>query len=283
MRYAILGKTGLSVSRITYGGIVSMNDGQEASDKYVAWAVERGVNYFDVAPTYGDAQEKLGNSLKPYRKDIYLAAKTEKRRAGEAREALENSLRLLHTDVLDVYQMHALTTQEDFDQAFGPGGVLEVMVKAREEGLVRKLGITAHNEEIALKAMEAFEFDTVLYPVNWRMSMSVGMGDRVAKAAGEKGMGLLALKAFVERAWEDGEERTYPKAWCKPIDPAEGDFLRAAMRYSLAMGCHTLVPPGDFEHFEFGVENIDACVDEPISGAERALLAEKLKTGRNFF
>ena len=79
MQYRKFGRTGFDISAVSYGGIVSMDDGQPASDRYVAWAIDRGVNYFDVAPSYGDAEEKLGNSLKPYRKDVHLACKTGER------------------------------------------------------------------------------------------------------------------------------------------------------------------------------------------------------------
>ena len=127
MQYRILGKTGMNTSAVSYGGIVSMNDGQPASDDYVAWAVDQGVNYFDVAPTYGDAQEKLGNSLKPYRSGIHLACKTEQRTREGAEKTLAESLKLLHTDHFDVYQLHSITTMEDVATAFGPGGVMETL------------------------------------------------------------------------------------------------------------------------------------------------------------
>jgi aryl-alcohol dehydrogenase-like predicted oxidoreductase len=115
MIYRSLGNTGYQVSAVVYGGIVSMRDGQTNSDRYVAWAIEQGINYFDVAPTYGDAQEKLGQSLIPYRKDVYLACKTKQRLREGAEKEMKESLRLLHTDHFDVYQMHELPTKEDLD------------------------------------------------------------------------------------------------------------------------------------------------------------------------
>ena len=95
MKYRTLGNTGFNVSAVSYGGIVSMEDGQEASNRYVSWAIDQGINYFDVAPTYGDAQEKLGASLKPYRKDVYLACKTAQRLHKDAKIELE----LIHNGV----------------------------------------------------------------------------------------------------------------------------------------------------------------------------------------
>ena len=92
MQYRALGNTGFDISAISYGGIVSMNDGQDNSDRYVSWAIDQGINYFDVAPSYGDAEEKLGNSLQPYRKNIYLACKTGHRLREAAEEDLARSL-----------------------------------------------------------------------------------------------------------------------------------------------------------------------------------------------
>ena len=98
MQYRKFGKTGFDISAVSYGGIVSMDDGQTPSDRYVSWAIDRGVNYFDVAPSYGDAEEKLGNSLKPYRNSVHLACKTEKRLRADAEKDLCKSMELLHTD-----------------------------------------------------------------------------------------------------------------------------------------------------------------------------------------
>ena len=95
MQYRRFGKTGFDISAVAYGGIVSMEDGQSASDRYVAWAIDQGVNYFDVAPSYGDAEEKLGNSLKPYRSSVHLACKTAQRLRADAEKDLLRSQQLL--------------------------------------------------------------------------------------------------------------------------------------------------------------------------------------------
>ena len=109
MQYRKFGKTGFEISAVAYGGIVSMDDGQDASDRYVGWAVEQGINYFHVAPTYGDAEEKLGNSLKPYRSQVHLACKTAERLRVSAEKELLRSQKLLHTDYFDVYQLHGIS------------------------------------------------------------------------------------------------------------------------------------------------------------------------------
>ena len=281
MEKRILGKTGYAVTPVVYGGIVSMRDGQDASDRYVSWAVDRGINYFDVAPSYGDAQEKLGNSLLPYRKGVYLACKTQKRTAAGAKQELLQSMELLHTDYFDVYQLHALSSRADVEAAFAPGGVMETVEWGRREGIIRRVGITAHSETAALDALSRYDFDTVLFPFNWSLHMAFGNGENLMKTAKARNMGVLAMKAFIERAWNEPGEREhsrFPKSWCKPIDTEDTAFLLAAMRYALSLGADTLVPPGNFEKFSFAVRHIDEALARQLSDGERAFLAQKLET-----
>ncbi len=274
MQRRILGKTGYIVSPVMFGGIINRDETPENAANYVAYAVDKGVNYFDVAPTYGNSEEKLGPALEPYRNHVYLACKTNKRDRDSAREELLNSLKLLKTDYFDVYQLHAMTTQEDLDKAFGPNGVMETLVWAKHEGLVREIGFSTHNEDVALKAIELFNFATVLFPMNWAMAMNTGWGDRIAAKVKEKNMGLLAMKAMIERGWLETDDRSrFPKSWCKPI--YEAQLTIAAIKYALHKGAHTLVPPGNFEHFTFLVENIDECIKNPITGEELEMLRKE--------
>ena len=297
MKYSSLGRTGIEVSTVAYGGIVSAGFydnalypelGQEASDRFVGFAVDQGVNYFDVAPSYGNAEEQLGNSLKPYRRRIHLACKTGRRDRRSAEAELEQSLRRLHTDDLDVYQLHAVSSMKDVEEAFAPGGVMELMRDVKEKGVAARIGFTAHSEDAALRMIQLYDFDTVLFPFNWFMHMAHGMGARLLEAAKERNMGILCMKAFIERKWESNDERLnspFPKSWCKPIDVEDEAFGMAAMRYALSLGVNTLIPPGNFESFRFAVEHAEACLKEPYSDADRALLEEKLSAvrGKEFF
>lgn len=254
-----------------------MNDGQEASNNYVNWALDRGVNYFDIAPLYGDAQEKLGISLKDKRKDIYLACKSARRMAGEIEKEMKRSLNLLKTDYFDVYQLHMLTSQEDIDRAFGPSGAMEVLVKAKENGRARKLGITAHSEEMALKAMALYDFDTVMFPLNFHMHKHNQMDEEPAKDAKQRGMGLLAIKPLISRRFHHRDERhssATPKSWCKAIDVSNTVLAVAAMKYALEMGADVLIPPGDFRNFSFVVDHAEAIIKNPLSDEEKAALQQ---------
>lgn len=287
MKKNLFGKTGMEVSAITYGGIVSMNDGQENSDKYVEYAIKKGINYFDVAPTYGDAQEKLGNSLVPYRKEIYLACKTRARDAEETKRLIEESFSLLHTDYFDVYQMHELESVEAVERAFAKGGAMEPILKGKEEGYFKNLGVTCHSEDAALRALELYDFDSVLFPTNWGLNMAKGFGSRLAQAKKEKNFGFLGMKSMIHRAWENDEERVnsiHPKSWCKPIVNND-EFRIAAMKYALSLGIDTLIPPGNFECFSFAVDHADEILSSPLSEKEMELLKSELKgiEGKYFF
>ncbi|MCL5263189.1 MAG: aldo/keto reductase, partial [Acidobacteria bacterium] len=162
-----LGKTGEHLSIIGLGGIVIMNEDQAVANNTVAQAHDAGINYVDVAPSYGDAQQLLGPALKPYRDKFFLACKTGKRDKTGAAAALDESLKLLETDHLDLYQHHAVTTMEDVHRILGPGGAQETFEAARKAGKVRYLGFSAHSEEAALALLDHFDFDTVLFPVNF--------------------------------------------------------------------------------------------------------------------
>lgn len=270
-----LGKTGLIVSRIAYGGIISMNEPQEDSDRYVSYAVDRGINYFDVAPAYGDAQTKLGNSLIPYRNHVYLACKSNERSGNLAELQLQESLKLLHTDYFDVYQLHAMTTNEDVEQAFAPNGVMDFLVRAKQGGLIRNIGFSAHNEEVALKLVERYPFDTILYPVNWALGLQKSMGEKVTCEARNRSMGILAIKSLAMRPWLDSEEKDYPKCWYKPVQDNE-KLAITAMKYSLSRGADVLVPPGYFEYLKFMLEHLEECLRNPLTGTDCQYLEQEL-------
>ncbi|MDD4081592.1 MAG: aldo/keto reductase [Eubacteriales bacterium] len=278
MQKTMLGKTGYGVSRVTYGAIVSTDETQADSDRYVAQAVDLGVNYFDVAPSYGDAEIKLGISLAPYRKQVYLACKTMERRKDAAQKELEQSLKNLKTDWFDNFQLHAVTTREDVETAFGPGGTMELLRDLKEQGMIRRIGITAHSEQAALECLKRYPFDTVMFPLNWMLHMGQGMGSDLKNAAEEQGFGLIGIKSIILRAWKDEAERRasiWPKSWCRPIGQKDKAFRLAAMKYTLSLGAHTLIPPGNWESFHFMAEHIDEAAKNPLNDEDIKLLNEK--------
>ena len=279
MQKVTLGATGLRVSPVACGGIIEQNESQEAANRFVAEAVARGVNYFDIAPSYGDAMERLGAALQPYRRDVILACKTEKRDGKEAREDLERSLKLMKTDYFDVYQLHAVSTAEDIDHIFGDYGAMAVLQRAKDRGQARFLGITAHSESKVIEALALHDFDTVMFPMNWVMGLERGYGHRVARICRRKNKGFLAIKALAHRQFFEGEERKYPKGWCKTVYEDER-LAVAALKYALSLGVNVLIPPGDFEQFSFVLGHIDECERRPLNDGDLAYLRQNLDAVR---
>ncbi|HCZ06715.1 MAG TPA: oxidoreductase [Thermotogae bacterium] len=246
MEKRLLGRTGEHLSVVGFGGIVVMNESPEAAKEIVAKAVDRGINYFDVAPSYGDAEEKLGPALEPYRNGVFLACKTTERTFEGAWRELNESLKKLRTDHFDLYQFHAVTTFEEVNAIFAPGGAAEAFEKAKKEGLIRYIGFSAHSEEAALAMLEHFDFDTVLFPLNWASWLKKGFGQRLYQKAKERNMGILAIKTLAKRSLEEGEEKRWPKCWYHPVDTYEEASL--ALRFTLSLPVMAAVSPS---HQEF--------------------------------
>ena len=265
------GKTSEMLSIIGFGAIVVTDVSTEEASRSVAEAVDRGVNYFDVAPSYGNAETMLGPALEPYRDHAFLACKTGKRdRAGAAAE-LRESLKRMRTDRFDLYQLHGMTTDEEFETTMGPGGALEALVEARDAGLVRYLGFSAHSVEVALRLMDAFEFDSILFPVNYVLYSQANFGPQVVAKAAEKGMGRFCLKAMARTHWSEGAEKTHPKCWYEPIrDPAEAAL---ALRFTLSEPVTAAIPPGDAALFRQALEIAEKFT--PLSPEERADLLSR--------
>jgi aryl-alcohol dehydrogenase-like predicted oxidoreductase len=248
-----LGRTGEKLSIIGLGGLVLADESQDTADALVREAVEHGINYFDVAPSYGNAEDRLGPALRPYRKDVFLACKTLKRDRSGAAEELQQSLRKLETDHFDLYQLHALAKTEEVEQVFSPDGAMETFVRAKKEGKVRFLGFSAHSAEAALLAIQRFDFDTVLFPINFVCFLKGDFGPQVVAAAKEKNMGILALKALARQPWpDDRQRRDWPKCWYQPIlDPEEAGL---SLRFTLSQPVTAAVPPGDKRLFRKAVK-----------------------------
>jgi len=247
-----LGRTGERLSILGFGGIVVKDATAQQASSRVAEAIDHGVNYFDVAPSYGNAQDMLGPALEPYRKGVFLACKTTERSRDGSRRELEESLRKLRTDHLDLYQLHAVNTREDVQQIFAPSGALETFVAARKAGNVRFLGFSAHSVEAALALIGRFDFDTILFPTNFATWHAGSFGPQVLAAARAKQMGILALKAMAHRPWPQGAKRDqYPKCWYEPLsDPADALM---GLRFTLSHPVTAAVPPGDENLFKMAL------------------------------
>lgn len=269
-----LGKTPEHLTLIGFGGIIVMDETPEASSRLVGTAFqERGINYFDVAPSYGNAEERLGPALEPYRKSVFLACKTGKRDAKQAEAELHQSLKHMRTDHFDLYQLHAVTEMSEVDQILGPGGAIETFVKAREKGYVRYLGFSAHSEEAALALMDRFPFDTILFPVSWTVWHAGKFGPCVVAKAQEKGLGILALKALAKRKWLENEDHKWKKAWYSPVDNFQEASL--SLRFTLSRPVTAAVSPGHAELLWWACDVAEKF--KPLTQAEELEVAQRSK------
>lgn len=275
-----LGRTGEMLSMIGFGGIVVMDATPEQASERVKQAIDYGINYFDVAPSYGDAELKLGSALEPYRKSIFLACKTGKRTKSESRTELEQSLKNLRTDHFDLYQLHAVTNLKDVDTIFASGGAIETFKEAKAEGKVRFLGFSAHSVEAAMALMERFDFDTILFPVNYATWHAVNFGPQVLARAQEKKMGIFALKAMAAGPWKEGADRSkYPKCWYEPLTDQED--IRMGLRFTLSHPVTAAVPPGDENLFKIALKVSDNLA--PLKSEEVQMMKEKAFKGTPLF
>ena len=265
-----LGKTGEKLSIVGFGGIVVMNEETGAAKNIVAEAVDRGVNYFDVAPSYGNAQERLGPALEPYRKNCFLACKTDGRMKDDSRADLENSLKLLKTDHVDLYQFHALTKMTDLDKVLGPGGAMETFEAAKKEGKIRFIGFSVHSAETAVAALERYPFDTILFPLNWVLFTQAGFGPQILKKAQEKNVGILCLKSMAKTVWPEAEKKNHPepKCWYQPAAfPQEASL---GLRWTLSHSVTAAIPPGDERYFRLAMDVAQSY--KPLEAAEEKTL-----------
>jgi predicted aldo/keto reductase-like oxidoreductase len=247
-----LGKTGEKLSIVGFGGIVVMDATTGQAAERVRAAIDAGVNYFDVAPSYGNAEDMLGPALEPHRKGVFLACKTLERTKDAATRELEGSLRKMRTDHFDLYQHHAVTTKKDVETILAPGGAMEAFLEAKKAGKVRFLGFSAHSVEAATALVDGFAFDTILFPVNYATWNAGNFGPQVLAKAKEKGMGILCLKAMAKGPWPEGAKKRYAKCWYEPLDTAETASM--GLRFTLSHPVTAAIPPGDETLFAMALE-----------------------------
>jgi aryl-alcohol dehydrogenase-like predicted oxidoreductase len=265
-------KDGIELSIIGFGGIVVCGMEQQAANAAVGRAIERGVNYFDVAPSYfeGEAEIKLGDALRGRRDGIFYACKTGMRDGAGSRVELERSLQRAHTDHFDLYQFHAVTSKKDVEAILAPGGAGETFRKAREEGKVRYLGASCHTVEAALALIAAFPLDSILFPTNYACFANGNFGPQVIEAAKKKGIARLALKALAHTPWAAGEDKAYPKCWYKPVSDRE--LARSSLYFTLSQPITAAIPPGDERLFEMALDLAET-FSPMAASAQKALLS----------
>ena len=200
MRYVTLGKTGLKVSEVGFGGIPIIRLSMEEAIRVLMKAYDSGITFFDTANVYLDSEEKMGKAFKGLRDRLVIATKSIKRNAAGVEADIDLSLRQLQTDYIDLYQIHQLSLEGDYEAVMGPGGVLETLVKAQQAGKIRHIGVTSHSISMAVRLVKTGRFSTVQFPFNFIESDPV---KELHPAAREQGMAILAMKPFAGGAVGD--------------------------------------------------------------------------------
>lgn len=276
----VLGRTGQKLSVVGFPGLALNQCEQKQATEGLHKALDRGINYFDVAPAYGNAETKMGIGLEGIGRDRYfLACKTKKRDKAGAREELERSLKLLKTDHFDLYQLHHLRFPDEVKQALGPDGAMEALLAAQKEGKVKHLGFSAHTTKGALHAMKGFRFDTAMFPISFVELLTSGFGRAVLDLAKEQGVAVLAIKGMSRGVWPKDVEKTR-KWWYRSVEePQEVDM---AIRYTLSQSnVVATIPPSFLDLLDKAIEAAKKL--QPVTPAEVDRLREIARSCESLF
>ena len=269
-----LGRTGHQSTVLIYGAAALAHVDQDVADRAIQQALGAGINHFDVAADYGDAELRLGPWMPRIRDSIFLATKTGRRAAEDAWAEINHSLERLQTDHVDLIQLHSVGDLAELDRVTRAGGALEAVVRAREEGLARAVGITGHGNEAPAthaEALRRFPFDTVLSPLNYVLSLDptyMGEYEGLVGEVRNQNAGLMLIKAISRRNWPNGS-RPYT-TWYEPFDDQERVTGATvwALSHQEATGIAT---PGDIQLLPMMIEAAAQVGVMPVAEAEAVL------------
>ncbi|MCU1391811.1 MAG: Aldo/keto reductase [Ilumatobacteraceae bacterium] len=256
------GSTGHLSTRVVFGAAALGGMSQSRADATLGVMRAAGVNHIDTAASYGESEVRLQPFLADHRADYFLATKTDARTGDAARRELERSLTRLGVDHVDLIQLHNLVEPDELEVAHGPGGAVDALIAARDEGLVRFIGVTGHGTRIPdmhLRSLDRFRFDSVLLPYNVTMMRSAAYAasfEALAARCAADGIAVQTIKSVARRRWPD--ESTDPHyAWYEPLP--EGDALRRGVAFVLNR-------PGIFLNTSSDARLLPAILDAAASG-----------------
>lgn len=247
METRTFGRTGHASTVAIFGACALGYVTQAQADAAMQQVIEAGINHIDIAPSYGNAEAQIAHWMKSTRDQFFLGCKTMERTKKGAAKELAESLKRLHTDHFDLYQIHAVTSMDELEQATAAGGALEAMLEARQAGLIQHIGITGHGLEapaVFLEALRRFDFDSVLFPVSFILYANPSY----RKAAGnlisvcrQKNVGVMAIKYAARGPWEE-KPKTFT-TWYEPFT-AEQE-IQNAVNFALSQEVTGLCTPCD--------------------------------------
>ena len=247
MEKRTLGRTGYDSTVVALGAVAVSQVSQDVADQAIELALEHGVNHIDVAPTYGEAMERLAPWMPRVRDRVFLGAKTTKRRRDEAWQNIRECMRRLGVDSFDLFQLHGVTTMDELDAVTAPGGALEALVEMREQGLTRWLGITGHGPEAArvqLEALHRFDFDTIMFPFNPALYLNPEYrrdAEALISEAISKDVGIQIIKMIARGGW--GDRKREFQTWYEPH--REQVDIDRALWWLLSQPVHTAPCSGE--------------------------------------
>lgn len=221
MEYKAFGKTGHTSSRVLFGAAAFGEVSQKEADETLALLLDNGINHIDTARSYGEAELRIGPWMKKHRSSFFLASKTNKRTKEEALEELKQTLKRLQTDYLDLWQLHYLVEPDEWETAMGEGGALEAAIEAKEQGLVRFIGVTGHGvgaPSAHLKSLEVYDFDSVLLPYNYSMmqnSLYREQAEKLFHVCKERSIAVQTIKSLARG--ELGDKEKLYATWYDPL------------------------------------------------------------------
>ncbi|RTE05598.1 aldo/keto reductase [Paenibacillus whitsoniae] len=270
-----IGRLNRETSVVMFGAASLGQVTQQEADASIRFAREHGVDHFDTAASYGDAEVRMGPIISGIRDDIFLATKTGQRSKQGAKEEIYRSLERMGVSSVDLLQLHAVGSMEELDRCTEKGGALEALLEAQQEGIVKAIGITGHGHEapkVHLEALRRYPFATVLLPLNYFMYSLPEYReafDALMEEAGKQQAAVRAIKAIAKAPWAVGAERPYA-TWYEPFD--EQRVIDACVQFILSFpGLSGFATAGDIHLFPKIVDSVERFGDMGAEEAQRIL------------
>lgn len=266
------GRTGHMSTIVIFGAFAVGPLSQKEADVVMDLLLAHGVNHIDVAPSYSDAELRLGPWLEKQRERFFLGCKTQLRDKEEARGELHRSLERLRVDRFDLFQLHAVATMDELEECFAPGGSLEAIAEARDEGLTQYLGITSHGLQapaVLIEALNRFDFDSLLFTLNFQMWADEDYRRDVLgllQIAAERDVGTMVIKTWARGPWGEKEQRYH--TWYEPFDDVE--MIEQALRFNLSHPVTGAISAGDARLLPMILDAAERF--QPMDDAEQAAL-----------
>lgn len=272
------GRTGHMSTVAIFGGAAFWEISQSQADKVMEAVIAAGVNHIDVAPSYGQAEERIGPWMRGERGRFFLGCKTMERTRAGAWDELQQSLKRLQCETFDLYQLHAVTTFEELDACTAQGGALETLLEARRTGLIKYIGITGHGinaPAIFLEALRRFDFDSVIFPLNYVQAGDAeyyGQAEELIRQCQAKDVGIMVIKSIARGPWGD-KEKTHT-TWYEPFSGM--DEIKQAVNFVLSHEVTGICTAGDTRLLPLVLKGCEEFVPMPVEVRRRLIEAGRV-------